>query len=1043
MMLKHLCWPSLLIAAVVFDLSAQTAGSSFRHVGPDQGLSHPDVFSITADDLGILWIATSAGLDRFDGRSVRPLAIDSDTGTTSEDLGVVFRDRGGDLWVGTWGHGLFHLSFPELEATAFSADPADPGSLSDDRVQGVFEDLTGALWVATFNGLDRLDRDRNNAPFSHFVHDPGDPTTLASNRVWGFAQAEGNDLWLAHDAGLDLWDGETETFRRVAGATPVGLRARCVLLARDRALWVGGQPGLRRQGDRGDRFVDFDLAGDGALPTINALFEDRAGVIWVGTLDQGLFRVDPANGSVRSFRAGAGGAAGLAADDVRAFHQGDDDLLWIGTRGGGVSVLDLRPSRFESITTPAVQDVIEASDGTIWVAGVDGLSGLDPSGSPRARVEVAAGGVLSDTPLRLEELDDGRLAIGARFGVVLYEPASGEAERLEHDPEDPASLVAGIVWALLADRSGGLWIGTDRGLDRFDPESRRMTHYRGGLAGPEGLLDAYVQTLYQADNGEIWVGTDLAGLFVLNAERRAQNKHYWHHPARPDSLADDRVTAILEDRGGALWIGSGGGLELMDRGAESFRHLAVDLPRLPILGLLEDDAGALWASTAVGLYRLALDRRRVDVYRAGRGLSGSVFSLGAADRGIGGDLLFGGLDGIARVKAESVELPSVPPRMVWTGLTVLNQARPFDAWTVPERLILAPGEWQFSVEFTALSYRDPRRHRFAAKLEGHDLDWIELGNRNTAAYTRVSPGDYLLRVRAANEEGVWSSGGLALPIRVRPALYQTVYFRLALGAAVLVLLFGVDRLRLAGMRRRRARLEAMVQGRTAEVESQKAELEVAYRRMEELSLSDPLTGLANRRFLTRTIDAIIAQSQRAARGNPEERLVFSLIDVDHFKRVNDRWGHDAGDLILQQFAWRLSELRRGEEPLVRWGGEEFLLVSRVERIEAAARLAERLRRAIVDQPFELQDGTELVLSCSIGFAPLAPDAAGTVSWESVVSLADKALYEAKTAGRDTWVGVELAAGVRSEDLDGRLQERLSDLIDEGLVEARRSTIDRE
>ena len=184
-----------------------------------------------------------------------------------------------------------------------------------------------------------------------------------------------------------------------------------------------------------------------------------------------------------------------------------------------------------------------------------------------------------------------------------------------------------------------------------------------------------------------------------------------------------------------------------------------------------------------------------------------------------------------------------------------------------------------------------------------------------------------------------------------------------------------------------------------------------------------------------TIDGTVAHSLRAARSNSEERIVFSLIDIDHFKSINDRWGHDAGDEILQQFARRLSELRRGEEPLVRWGGEEFLLVSRVDRMDAAWQLAERLRRAIADEPFHLQDGRDLELSCSVGCAPLVPDSTGTVFWQSVVSLADKALYDAKASGRNAWVGVALAAGVRYQDLEGRLHERLDVLTEEGLVEA--------
>lgn len=1038
-MLKHARWSCLLAAAVAFDLSAQSVQPAFRHLGPDQGLSHPDVYSITADEVGILWIATSAGLDRFDGHDVRPLAIDTEAGTTSEDFSFVFRDHGGDLWVGTWGHGLFHLSFPGLQATALASRPGDPSSLSDDRVQAIFEDSSGTLWVSTFNGLNRLDRDRGS--FDRFAHDPENPDTLASNRIWGFAQAAGGDLWIAHDTGVDRWDAESETFRRAPGATPDASRARCVLLARDGTLWVGGQPGLRKGGG-GDRFVDVALAGEGTEPTINALFEDRDGSIWAGTLGQGLHRVDPDAGTVQSFRSDPGGTNGLAADDVRAFHRGDDDLLWIGTRGGGLAALDLRPSRFGRIATPAVQDVIAAGDGTIWVASIDAVSRHAADGELLERLEAAPGGDLVDQALRLEELDDGRLAIGARSGVVLYDPGSGEVERLEHDPEDPGSLVDGIVWALLADRSGGLWIGTDRGLDRLDPGTGRLTHYRSQLDGPDGPADAFIQTLYEAGDGELWIGTDLAGLFVLDAERRSIASHS-HQGTDPDSLADDRVTAVLEDRSGTFWIGSGGGLERVDGPSggrpPSFRHLDADMPRLPILGLLEDDAGALWASTAIGLYRVAQDRRRVDVYRPGQGLSGSVFAPNAAARGAGGDLLFGGLEGVVRVRAEAARPAGTPPKMAWTGLRVLNQARPFDPWTVPEEIVLAPGQWQFAVDFAALAYRDPQRHRFTAKLDGYDPDWVELGNRSTVSYSRVSPGDYVLRVRAANEDGVWNRTGLALPVRVLPVFHQTLGFRLGLGLVALALLLAADRLRLAGMRHRRAVLEARVRERTAEVESQKAELEAAYRRVEELSLKDPLTGLANRRFLTRTIDATIAHSQRAARSDSQERIVFSLIDIDHFKRVNDRWGHDAGDQVLEQFARRLSVLRRAEEPLVRWGGEEFLLVSRVDRMEVAVRLAERLRRAIAGQPFHLRDGTEVPLACSIGFSPLVADSAGTVSWESVVSLADKALYDAKASGRNAWVGVELAAGVRFADLDDHLHERLPALIDEGLVEATRST----
>jgi diguanylate cyclase (GGDEF)-like protein len=185
------------------------------------------------------------------------------------------------------------------------------------------------------------------------------------------------------------------------------------------------------------------------------------------------------------------------------------------------------------------------------------------------------------------------------------------------------------------------------------------------------------------------------------------------------------------------------------------------------------------------------------------------------------------------------------------------------------------------------------------------------------------------------------------------------------------------------------------------------------------SVTDPLTGLHNRRFLSDHIEHDLAASLRrsqetlAAGGQPlDTDNVFLLLDIDAFKRINDRHGHAAGDAVLQQFGARLRSVLRESDYLLRWGGEEFLAVARDTDRLRAEELAERMRAVVAATPFVLDDGSEIPVSCSVGFAcmPFEPERPQARSWQQVVKLADLGLYAAKRSGRNAWVGVHPARG---------------------------------
>lgn len=192
-----------------------------------------------------------------------------------------------------------------------------------------------------------------------------------------------------------------------------------------------------------------------------------------------------------------------------------------------------------------------------------------------------------------------------------------------------------------------------------------------------------------------------------------------------------------------------------------------------------------------------------------------------------------------------------------------------------------------------------------------------------------------------------------------------------------------------------------------QLKSQNQQLELA-------SYTDQLTGLHNRRHLLKNIPGDIAITSRRYESLlvnetfPEDaNLLFMLIDIDHFKQVNDTYGHVSGDMILKQFSDLLIRLFRTSDYIIRWGGEEFMVVVRFCDRSEALHLAERFRRDVEKTPFEMQNGVVIRKTCSVGYSyyPFYQDFPGAFSWEQVVDVADRSLYVAKKNGRNAWVGI--------------------------------------
>jgi diguanylate cyclase (GGDEF)-like protein len=329
------------------------------------------------------------------------------------------------------------------------------------------------------------------------------------------------------------------------------------------------------------------------------------------------------------------------------------------------------------------------------------------------------------------------------------------------------------------------------------------------------------------------------------------------------------------------------------------------------------------------------------------------------------------------------------------------------------------------IDFAVLSFLHESQIEYGTRLGGLETEWHNSRFRETR-YPGLAPGSYIYEVRARIGSGPWSRPA-KIAFEIQQPWWHTwpaisVWLLLIASAA-----FAGFRWRLGHLRDRTRQLENLVSARTLELAMANADLE-------RLSITDPLTGLKNRRFLEFSIVEDLARIRRSFqpadgkwRGNPEEgpNISFLLIDVDHFKLVNDRFGHAAGDQVLRQMGAVLGSAIRESDTTVRWGGEEFLIIARNPKVSDPAVLAERIRKQVESIALNVAENQVIRLTCSIGFASWPffrhlPDALG---WQDVLDLADRCLYLAKNSGRNAWIG----AVVRPEYSGNAEYSMLNDL----------------
>ena len=558
----------------------------------------------------------------------------------------------------------------------------------------------------------------------------------------------------------------------------------------------------------------------------------------MATIDGGLSRFR--NGAFANYSA----STGLPFDRIFALFEDSEGDLWVGTGGSGL--VSLKDGLFttttsrEGLTDRVALPVFEDHNGAIWV-GTNG-GGLNRLINGHLSSFTTKNGLSGDIVLSIAEDAENNLWVSTRKGlnrikngkVTVFDQTSG--------------LPGDIVLCLYRDRHGVLWAGSRGGLSRFD--GKRFRTY----TTTDGLSSNYVLSLYEDWNDILWIGTGTGGL------NRFKDGRFMSYTTKA-GLSNNSVWCISGDADGTIWVGtSGGGLNRFKNGKFTSYTVQEGLIDDQLFQIFSDSDGYLWISSNKGIERIPkwqlngyaegrLSKLTADIYGTSDGLKNRECNGGFQPAGWqarDGRLIFPTMDGFSIVYPEKLRhRPAFPnPTIEKIGI----DGKAFD---LIRGVRAKPGKGQLQIEFSAPSLKVPHKIRFRYKLEGFDKEWIEAGERRTAYYTNIPPGDYRFRVIVGDTNGNWNTQSASVVVVLSPHFYQTYLFVGLCALLTISLGVGTYRFRIARLRINEKRLVQLVAERTSALQEQivakeqaHAELADAQKNLMELSRRSGMAEVA-------------------------------------------------------------------------------------------------------------------------------------------------------------------------------------------------------
>jgi ligand-binding sensor domain-containing protein/signal transduction histidine kinase len=584
-LLRRLCLAILLALVIV-----STYGQSYfiNRVTPPENIDWGRITSITQDRQGLMWFA-GEGLYRYDGYRFTTYRNEP---LNPHSLGfhkaeVVYCDRKGVIWVGTHGGGLDRFDPATDRFIHYRHDAKNPFSISNDVVTSILEDQHGNFWVGTHGGLNRMDRQTGR--FTVYQHEPSNPKSLSNDQVRVVYKDRQGVLWIGTGSPF----GETRL----------------------------GDGGLNRYHPATGTFTRYLHQPTDPHSLVNnmvqALYEDSRGTFWVGTFGDGLHTMDRKTGIVTRYpydpkhpgklsRPYLNNGVQSPNDGVTLIQEDKAGNLWIGAYLNGLNRYDVVRKQLDHFEAdPDKPNAMQENGPWTFYTSRDGVHWVGTWEGGVYRF-VPKETIFPFTPTGAEVMAfcqdrSGRLWVGTERGLIQYNPKTNHTVHFVHDPTKPGSLRHSDVREIYQDRRGTIWIGTrGGGLNRFNEITQTFDSYQHDPQNSNSLTDDNVQLIKEDRYGKLWLGTP-PGLDEFDP-KTGQFIHHRHNPLDSSSLSDNAIPTLIEDHVGYIWAGGyfAGGVNRFNPKTRTFRQY---LPKFHVTGMVEDKNGTVWVGGTEGFFR--------------------------------------------------------------------------------------------------------------------------------------------------------------------------------------------------------------------------------------------------------------------------------------------------------------------------------------------------------------------------------------------------------------------------------------------------------
>lgn len=824
-------WLFLLLVSCIQTVSAQQPIIEFKSFNALSDITSSKTSVIVEDSIGFLWIGTEEGLFRFDGQNIYSYFMDVNNPRSLPDNGItnIVMDKENNLWIGTKtgickynreyndfssvpdtskrkgfancyiktftfdNNGQLYVAYNKViykynasERRFVKVVRVDRGDIST----MIFDDQNN-LWIGNLNQGGLFCYDAKEKKLRTFLHDPSNSQSISINEVKTLSISD-DILWIGTiGKGIDTYHLKDKQFKHYPFSRYLDNYINSIFISRDKKVWVCTLSNFKLYNPDGDYFYNYyhDVHNPYAVGrSLQGVYEDRAGNLWNIHAYGGIKlakKYEPFKHNVMH----AEKLNNSAEKGITSISFDGKGQLWTFNASLGLHIFNSKTNestylKFNKNNPKGIADGIifqafKDSKNQMWICSYIG-------------------------------------------GLKKYNPKSQNFDTYWNIPGDTLSPACNDIRAIDEDSKGNLWIATHRqGIDCFDVKKKVFYHYnmKNNL-----LCDRYTFHLLVDSDDDVWVATAWGLGFLRKGEKIFKNYHNIKNDT--SSLSANEIQVIYEDQQKNIWVGTTEGLNKFDKKTQKFTRYSDGLKNKRIASILSDKQGNIWVATSTSISKLDKTTSKFTNYNRNYGIQSKEFYDRSCAIDSIGTMYFGGSDGYDYFHPDSIRTEPRNLKVVLTDFKLFNKSISCrtDSQIIDKHISFAKkislDYYQNSITFLyqAISLTDGRNTEYAYKLDGFDKDWVYAGNERAASYTNLNPGHYTFRTKAKFENGDWSPYETTVKLRVYPAWWMTLGFKILVVLILAFLVYVYIYYRVKRLQNQREKLTELVAQRTMEIQ---------------------------------------------------------------------------------------------------------------------------------------------------------------------------------------------------------------------------------